>query len=69
MSSEELNKMLKKILSLVLNCEKKRVGKTDGVEGEVAGKQWTQQPLSSMGAVGDRTKDEKNGSIPDPWFN
>jgi len=45
------------------------VGKTDGVEGEVVGKQWTQQPLSSMGAVGDRTKDEKNGSIPDPWYN
>ena len=61
--------MLRKILSLVLNCEKKRVRKTDGVEGEVAGKQWTQQPLGSMGAVGNRAEDEKNGRIPDPWFN
>ena len=61
--------MLRKILSLVLNCEKKGLRKTTGVEGEVAGKQRSQQPLSSMGAVGDRTKDEKNGRIPDPWFN
>ncbi len=61
--------MLRKILSLVLNCEKKGLRKTNGVEGEVAGEQWTQQPLGSMGAVGDRTKDEKNGGIPDPWYN
>ena len=61
--------MLRKILSLVLNCEKTGLRKTDGVEGEVAGKQRTKQPLSSMGAVGDRAKDEKNGSIPDPWYN
>ena len=61
--------MLRKILSLVLNCEKKRVRQTNGVEGKVTGEQRSQQPLSSMGAVGDRTKDEKNGRIPDPWFN
>ena len=61
--------MLRKILSLVLNCEKKRVRQTDGVEGEVTGEQRTQQPLSSVGAVGDRRKDEKNGRIPDPWYN
>ena len=61
--------MLRKILSLVLNCEKKGLRKTDGVEGEVAGEWRSPQPLSSVDAVGDRTKDEKNGSIPDPWFN
>lgn len=61
--------MLRKILSLVLNCEKKGLRQTDGVERETAGEQRTQQPLSSMGAVGDRRKDEKNGCIPDPWFN
>ena len=61
--------MLRKILSLVLNCEKKRLRKTTGVEGETAGEQRSQQSLSSMGAVGDRAKDEKNGRIPDPWFN
>ena len=61
--------MLRKILSLVLNCEKKGLRKTDGVEGEVAGERRSQQPLSSVGAVGNRAKDEKDGSIPDPWFN
>ena len=61
--------MLRKILSLVLNCEKKGLRKITGVEGETAGEQRSQQSLSSMGAVGDRAKDEKNGRIPDPWFN
>jgi len=69
MLSVVLNRMLKKILSLVLNCEKKGLRKTHGVEGETAGEQWSQQSLSSMGAVGDRTKNEKNGCIPDPWYN
>ena len=61
--------MLRKILSLVLNCEKKGLRKTTGVEGETAGEQRHQQSLSSMGSMGNRTKDEKNGRIPDPWFN
>ena len=69
MSSVVLNKILRKIRSLVLNCEKKGLRKTDGVEGETAGKQRSQQSLVSMGSVGNRAKDEKNGSIPDPWFN
>ena len=61
--------MLRKILSRVLNCEKKGDRRTTGVEGETT-EQWrSQQSLSSMGVVGDRTKDEKNGRIPDPWFN
>ena len=68
MSLEALNKMLRKILSLVLNCEKKGLRKTNGVEGETVGEQWSQQSLSSMGALGDRAKDEKNGRIPDPWW-
>ena len=61
--------LFNKILSLVLNYEKKGLRKTDGVEEETAGEQWSQQSLSSMGAVGDRAKDEKDGRIPDPWFN
>ena len=69
MSLGVLNKMLRKILSLVLNCEKKGLRQTDGVERETDGEQRPQQSLSSMGAVGNRTKDEKNGRIPDPWFN
>lgn len=64
-----LNKTLKKILLLDSNCEKKGLRKTHGVEGETAGEQRPQQSLGSMGVVGDRTKDEKNGRIPDPWFN
>lgn len=61
--------MLRKILSLVLNCEKKGLRKTTGVERETAGEQRSQQSLSSVGAVGNRRKDEKDGGIPDPWFN
>ena len=61
--------MLRKILSLVLNCEKKGLRKTDGVERETAGEQRSKQSLSSMGSVGDRTKNEKDGGIPDPWYN
>ena len=61
--------MLRKIISLVLSCEKKRVRQTNAVEGKVTGEQRSQKPLGSMGVVGNRTKDEKNGSIPDPWFN
>ena len=58
MSLEALNKMLRKILSLVLNCEKKRVRET----GETAeGK--TKEPISSVDTYDTQTK------IPDPWFN
>jgi len=64
-----LNRTLKKILSLVLNCEKKRDTRTTGVKGETT-EQWrSQQSIVSMGSVGDRAKDEKSGRIPDPWFN
>ena len=69
MLSAVLNRILKKIHLQDSNCEKKRVGRTDEIEGETAGKQRTQQPLISVGTVGDRTKDEKNGGIPDPWFS
>ena len=69
MSLAVLNKISRKILSLVLNCEKKGLRQTTRVEGETVGKQRSQQSLSSMGSVGNRAKDEKNGRIPDPWFN
>ena len=64
-----LNKMLKRILSLVFNCEKKGFRKIDETAREIAGQQRYNQSLSSMGAVGDRAKDKKNGRITDPWFN
>jgi len=69
MSLVVLSKTLKQILSLVFNCEKKGLRQIDRVEGEIAGEQRSQQSLSSMGSVGDRTKDEKNGRVTDPWFN
>jgi hypothetical protein len=49
--------MLKKILSLVLNCEKKGDRKTG--ETSTGG---TEEPISSMDTR--RTKEE----IPDPWY-
>ena len=50
--------LFKKILSLVLNCEKKRVRET----GETA-EGGTKEPISSMDTRSTQTK------IPDPWFN
>jgi len=69
MLSAALNRILKKIHLQDSSCEKKRVGRTHEIEGETAREQRTQQPLVGMGPVGDRTKDEKNGGIPDPWFS
>ena len=58
MSLAVLNRMLRKILSLVLNCEKKRDGKT----GETAERR-TKEPITSMDNRSTQAK------IPDPWFN
>ena len=60
--------MLRKILSRVLNCEKKGDRKSTGVEGETTEIGRSEQSVVSMGSVGDRAKNEKDGRIPDPWW-
>jgi hypothetical protein len=50
--------MLRKILSLVLNCEKKRVG-----EDRETPKGGSEKSISSVDNRRPQTK------IPDPWFN
>ena len=61
-----LNKMLRKILSLVFNCEKTRDRKNAGVEGETVER--SDQSFGSVGTGSNRAKDEKDGGIPDPWW-
>lgn len=59
----ELNKILKKILSLVLNCEKEKIGKN---------KEKTQGARTKHREFKSTTKvdaENSNGKIPDPWFN
>jgi hypothetical protein len=58
MLSVESNKMLKKILSLVLNCEKKRDRKTRETP-----KGRSEESISSVDTRSTQTK------IPDPWYN
>ena len=58
--------MLRKILSLVLNCEKKGLRQTDGVEGETVER--SDQSFGSVGTGSNRAKDEKDGGIPVPWW-
>jgi len=57
--------MLKKILSLVLNCEKKGDRKTDQTTGKnPTGR--SEEFVSSVGVTGTQKQTEK---YPDPWFN
>jgi hypothetical protein len=61
-----LNKTLRKILLLVLNCEKvfkkkeyRKIAQSEGATGEGRSKEF----VSSIHVGGTQTK------IPDPWFN
>jgi hypothetical protein len=58
MSLAVLNRMLRKILSLVLNCEKKRDRKT----GETS-ERGSKESIASVDTRSTQTK------IPDPWYN
>jgi hypothetical protein len=55
--------MLKKILSLVLNCEKEKVSKHSKETAGATGKCRESKPSTKMDI---RHSTEK---IPDPWFN
>jgi hypothetical protein len=55
--------MLRKILSLVLNCEKEK-NRKDSKETQGAGTKYREFKSSTKVD----TKDS-NGKIPDPWFN
>jgi hypothetical protein len=58
MLSVVLSKTFKKIRSLVLNCEKKRIG-----EDRETPKGGSKESISSVDNRSTQTK------IPDPWFN
>ncbi len=60
--------MLKQILSLVLNCEKKRNRQTDKIEREIDSSGGTSQPINSMGDGSNRQQTKTSQSIPDPWW-
>jgi len=55
--------MLRKILSLVFNCEKKRSGKTDQTPGKNPGGR-SSKSISSVDFSGTKKKIEQ---YPDPW--
>ncbi len=63
MSLAVLSKMLKKILSLVLNCEKEKTGKnTEKTQGATAKHRESKSPTKVD--VGHSSE-----KIPDPWYN
>jgi len=55
--------MLRKILSLVLNCEKKEDSKDSKETRRATGKHRESKPPTKVDAK------NSNGKIPDPWFN
>jgi hypothetical protein len=55
--------MLRKILSLVLNCEKEKTGKD---KKEIRGTAAKHRESKSSAKVDAK---DSNGKIPDPWFN
>jgi hypothetical protein len=55
--------MLRKILSLVLNCEKEKASKDSKETGGAATKYRESKPSATVDAK------DSNGKIPDPWFN
>jgi len=55
--------MLRKILSLVLNCEKEKTRKDSKETRGAAAKHRESKPPTKVDAK------DSNGKIPDPWFN
>ncbi len=62
MSSEVLNKMLRKILSLVLNYEKEKTRKDTKETRGAARKHRESKPPTKVDVK------DSDGKIPDPWF-
>jgi len=63
MSLEVLNRMLRKILSLVLNCEKEKGSKNSKQNRRAAEKHRESELPTKVDAK------DSDGKIPDPWFN
>lgn len=55
--------MLRKILSLVLNCEKEKTRKDDKEIGRTAEEHGESKLSTKVDAK------DSNGKIPDPWYN
>ncbi len=55
--------MLRKILSLVLNCEKEKTRKDSKETAGATGKYRESKPPTKVDSK------DYNGKIPDPWYN